>query len=148
MVNATRRFLLTAAALAIGIATGCGDDKPATPQAAVTSTIKPGAAGAQNCSTNKAVFWQRGKGGKGKGGKGGEEKRGGPARRKVCRFCADKNVAIDYKDPQTLKYFITDRGKIIPRRISGNCARHQRKVSVAIKRARMIALMPFAVTGA
>src|SRR5436309_934880 len=62
MVNATRRFLLTAAALAIGIATGCGDDKPATPQAAVTSTIKPGAAGAQNCSTNKAVFWQLGNG--------------------------------------------------------------------------------------
>src|SRR5436309_10141066 len=71
----------------------------------------------------------------------------GFARRKVCRFCADKNVAIDYKDPQTLKYFITDRGKIIPRRISGNCAKHQRKISTAVKRARMIALMPFAVTG-
>lgn len=71
----------------------------------------------------------------------------GFARRKVCRFCADKNVAIDYKDPQTLKYFITDRGKIIPRRISGNCASHQRKVSTAIKRARMVALMPFTVTG-
>ena len=71
----------------------------------------------------------------------------GFARRKVCRFCADKNVPIDYKDAQTLKYFITDRGKIIPRRISGNCATHQRKVGVAIKRARMIALMPFAVTG-
>ena len=68
-------------------------------------------------------------------------------RRKVCRFCADKNVLIDYKDPGTLKYFITDRGKIIPRRISGNCAKHQRKVALAIKRARMIALMPFTVTG-
>ena len=56
-------------------------------------------------------------------------------------------MPIDYKDPQTLKYFITDRGKIVPRRISGNCAKHQRKVSLAIKRARMIALMPFAVTG-
>ena len=89
----------------------------------------------------------KGKGGKGKGGAGGDDKRGGPARRKVCRFCADKNVAIDYKDPQTLKYFITDRGKVIPRRISGNCAKHQRKVSLAIKRARMIALMPFTVTG-
>jgi len=87
--------------------------------------------------------------GKGKKGKGGaaDDKRGGPARRKVCRFCADKNVAIDYKDPQTLKYFITDRGKVIPRRISGNCAKHQRKVAVAIKRSRMIALMPFTVTG-
>jgi small subunit ribosomal protein S18 len=69
------------------------------------------------------------------------------ARRKVCRFCADKNVQIDYKDPGTLKYFITDRGKIVPRRISGNCAKHQRKVATAVKRARMIALMPFTVTG-
>jgi small subunit ribosomal protein S18 len=87
------------------------------------------------------------RGGKrGERGKGGG-KRGGFARRKVCRFCADKQVLIDYKDPQTLKYFITDRGKIVPRRISGNCAKHQRKVSLAIKRARMIALMPFAVTG-
>jgi len=87
-----------------------------------------------------------GKGGKDKKGEKGARKRGF-ARRKVCRFCADKNVPIDYKDPQTLKYFITDRGKIIPRRISGNCAKHQRKVGVAIKRARMIALMPFTVTG-
>ena len=78
--------------------------------------------------------------------KGGARKRGF-ARRKVCRFCADKNVPIDYKDPGTLKYFITDRGKIIPRRISGNCAKHQRLIATAVKRARMIALMPFAVTG-
>ena len=89
---------------------------------------------------------RRGKGGKdGKDGKGPRKRTF--ARRKVCRFCADKNVGIDYKDPQTLKYFITDRGKVIPRRISGNCAKHQRKVSVAIKRARMIALLPFTVTG-
>src|SRR5688500_13499674 len=86
------------------------------------------------------------KGGKeGKGG--GASRKRGFARRKVCRFCADRNVPIDYKDPATLKHFITDRGKIIPRRISGNCAKHQRKVSVAVKRSRMIALMPFAVTG-
>jgi small subunit ribosomal protein S18 len=87
---------------------------------------------------------------KGKGGdkdKKGAARKRGFARRKVCRFCADKNVNIDYKDPQTLKYFITDRGKIIPRRISGNCAKHQRKVGTAIKRSRMIALMPFTVTG-
>lgn len=98
---------------------------------------------------------ERGYGGRGKGGKGskdakdakGAARKRGFARRKVCRFCADKNVPIDYKDPQTLKYFITDRGKIIPRRISGNCALHQRKVAVAIKRSRMIALMPFTVTG-
>jgi small subunit ribosomal protein S18 len=88
----------------------------------------------------------RGAGGKGEG-KGGAGRKRGFARRKVCRFCADRNVPIDYKDPQTLKYFITDRGKIIPRRISGNCARHQRKVATAVKRARMIALMPFSVTG-
>ena len=59
----------------------------------------------------------------------------------------DKAVKIDYKDPQTLKYFITDRGKIVPRRISGNCAKCQRKVALAIKRSRMVALMPFTVTG-
>ena len=83
----------------------------------------------------------RGKGGKDKGGR-----KRGFARRKVCRFCADKNVLIDYKDPGTLKYFITDRGKIIPRRISGNCAKHQREVVRAVKQARNIALVPFTVS--
>ncbi len=73
--------------------------------------------------------------------------RSGVSRRKVCRFCADTTLAIDYKNPSLLKSFITDRGKIVPRRISGNCARHQRSLSVAIRRARMIALMPFTVTG-
>lgn len=73
--------------------------------------------------------------------------RGGFSRRKVCRFCADTTLQIDYKNPQLLKNFITDRGKIVPRRISGNCARHQRHLSVAIRRARMIALLPFTVTG-
>jgi small subunit ribosomal protein S18 len=88
--------------------------------------------------------------GKGRGGKGGDKEGGEKrafSRRKVCRFCADKNAVIDYKDPGTLKYFITDRGKVIPRRISGNCAAHQRRIATAVKRARMIALMPFAVTG-
>ena len=66
-------------------------------------------------------------------------------RRKVCRFCADKQT-IDYKDPRTLRYFITERGKIIPRRISGNCAKHQRELTVAIKRARILALLPFTST--
>ena len=65
-------------------------------------------------------------------------------RRKVCRFCADKQVSIDYKDPRTLRYFISERGKIIPRRISGNCAKHQREITEAIKRARNIALLPIA----
>jgi small subunit ribosomal protein S18 len=64
-------------------------------------------------------------------------------RRKVCRFCADKTLNIDYKEPGTLKYFITERGKIIPRRISGTCARHQRRLATQIKRARQIALLPF-----
>ena len=89
----------------------------------------------------------RGRGKKDDKDKKGAARKRGFARRKVCRFCADKNVPIDYKDPQTLKYFITDRGKVIPRRISGNCAKHQRKVGTAIKRSRMIALMPFTVTG-
>ena len=64
-------------------------------------------------------------------------------RRKVCRFCADSSLAIDYKDPRMLRYFITERGKIIPRRISGNCAKHQREVATAIKRARMVAILPY-----
>jgi small subunit ribosomal protein S18 len=66
-------------------------------------------------------------------------------RRKICRFCADKIDAadIDFKDVQRLKHYTTERGKIIPRRISGNCARHQRALSKAIKRARTVAFMPF-----
>jgi small subunit ribosomal protein S18 len=64
-------------------------------------------------------------------------------RRKVCRFCTDKKLDIDYKNPKILRYFITERGKIIPRRISGNCARHQRQVTVAVNRARNIAILPY-----
>lgn len=67
-------------------------------------------------------------------------------RRKVCKFCADKTLMIDYKNSRTLRLFTTERGKIIPRRISGNCAKHQRELTVAIKRARTIALMPYAAT--
>lgn len=66
-------------------------------------------------------------------------------RKKICRFCADKIVLMDYKDVRRLRNLITERGKIIPRRISGNCARHQRQLTVSIKRARHLALMPFAV---
>jgi small subunit ribosomal protein S18 len=65
-------------------------------------------------------------------------------RRKVCRFCADKELVIDYKDVKILKSFLTERGKIIPRRIYGNCAKHQRQMTEAIKRARQIALLPYA----
>lgn len=64
-------------------------------------------------------------------------------RKKICRFCSDKIADIDYKDIKRLRNLITERGKIIPRRISGNCARHQRQLGIAIKRARNIALMPF-----
>ena len=77
-----------------------------------------------------------------------KKKRRGPPRRKVCPFCADKNARIDYKNPAALKRLVTERGKIVPRRISGVCARHQRQVALAIKRARHIALMPYAATGA
>jgi small subunit ribosomal protein S18 len=64
-------------------------------------------------------------------------------RRKVCKFCVDTSLVIDYKDSKFLRYFTTERGKIIPRRISGNCAKHQRELTRAIKRARTIALMPY-----
>ncbi|MEE9543464.1 MAG: 30S ribosomal protein S18 [Thermodesulfobacteriota bacterium] len=68
-------------------------------------------------------------------------------RKKICRFCLKNAQAIDYKDTRGLKYFITERGKIIPRRISGNCAKHQRLISIAVKRARNIALIPYVVSG-
>ncbi len=86
----------------------------------------------------------------GRGERDGEEGgRGrGFGRRKVCRFCADKAAKVDYKDQGQLKYFLTERGKIIPRRISGNCAKHQREVATAIKRARVLALLPYTVAPA
>ena len=64
-------------------------------------------------------------------------------RRKICRFCVDSSMEIDYKNPKTLKQFITERGKIIPRRITGTCAKHQRKLATAIKQARTIAFLPY-----
>ncbi len=66
-----------------------------------------------------------------------------PPRRKVCAFCADKNLAIDYKDPSKLRRFLTDRAKIEPRRKTGTCARHQRKLTEAIKRSRYLAMLPY-----
>ena len=73
----------------------------------------------------------------------GRKKRKFFHRRKVCRFCADSSLIIDYKDSKSLKYFITERGKIIPRRISGTCAKPQRALTRAIKQARTIALLPY-----
>jgi len=72
------------------------------------------------------------------------KKKGGFLRKKVCRFCAEPRTGIDYKDPKGLRYFVTETGKLIPSRISGNCARHQREIATAIKRARHLALLPFA----
>src|SRR5277367_99133 len=81
-------------------------------------------------------------------GRGGGMRRGRPGgRRKVCRFCADKTLKVDYKDVRTLGSFITEGGKIVPSRTSGNCAKHQRQLAVAIKRARVLALLPFSTLG-
>jgi small subunit ribosomal protein S18 len=84
--------------------------------------------------------------GEGRGGERGGRRRPG-GRRKVCRFCADKSLSVDYKDVRTLQSFITEGGKIVPSRTSGNCAKHQRQLAVAIKRARVIALLPFSTLG-
>ena len=72
-----------------------------------------------------------------------DKKRGGIRRKKVCQFCADKAETIDYKDVEKLRKYITDRGKILPKRITGTCAMHQRQVTIAIKRARIVALLPY-----
>ena len=72
-----------------------------------------------------------------------ERPRGRKGRRKVCSFCVDKIDTIDYKAVARLRRFVSERAKILPRRVTGTCARHQRELTVAIKRARQIALMPF-----
>lgn len=71
------------------------------------------------------------------------KRRGGMRRKKVCQFCADKTETIDYKDVEKLKKYVTERGKILPKRITGTCAVHQREVTRAIKRARIVALLPY-----
>lgn len=71
--------------------------------------------------------------------------RGRRGRRRVCSFCVDKIDNIDYKEIGRLKKYITERGKILPRRISGNCAKHQRAVTLAIKRSRTVALLPYTI---
>ena len=65
------------------------------------------------------------------------------ARKKVCHFCADRVEAIDYKDVARLRKFVSERAKILPRRATGTCAKHQRELTIAIKRARQIALLPY-----
>jgi len=74
-------------------------------------------------------------------GKGGMRIR--RAKKKVCAFCVDKVTDIDYKEVSKLRKYISERGKILPRRISGNCAKHQRQLTIAIKRARVVALLPY-----
>jgi small subunit ribosomal protein S18 len=84
--------------------------------------------------------------GRGKPKKGFKKKNRTLGRPRVCRFCADKKLPIDFKDARLLTSFVSERGKIVPRRISGNCARHQREVTLAVKRARVMALLPFSAT--
>lgn len=74
-----------------------------------------------------------------------KRERGRRPRKRVCSFCVDKVESIDYKETQKLRKYITERGKILPRRISGNCAKHQRQVTIAVKRARNIALLPYMI---
>jgi small subunit ribosomal protein S18 len=102
-----------------------------------------------------ATMAPRGRGPSSGPGGGGDDRRGGPGgqqggkkkffyrRKRVCKFCVEKIEYIDFKDVKTLQQFIPERGKILPRRISGTCALHQRKLQNAIKRARIAALLPF-----
>lgn len=76
-------------------------------------------------------------------GNQGNRRRNRRMKKKVCTFCQDKVELIDYKDINKLRKYITERGKILPRRITGNCAKHQRQLTVAIKRARQVALLPY-----
>lgn len=76
-------------------------------------------------------------------GKNGRQKKKTFLKKKTCRFCADQHLRISYKDPWLLKGFTTERGKLIPRRISGNCANHQRTITLEVKRARILAFLPF-----
>jgi len=78
---------------------------------------------------------------------GPRKPRGRRPKRKVCQFCVDKAQDIDYKETIKLRRYISERGKILPRRMTGNCAKHQRKLTIAIKRARHVALLPFSLEG-
>lgn len=75
--------------------------------------------------------------------KKGEKREKRPMRKKKCKFCLDRVTHIDYKDERRIRRFMTDRGKITPRRITGTCAKHQRMLAAAVKRARLIALVPY-----
>lgn len=100
----------------------------------------------RNVRDDRERDFDGGDGGRGPGGGGGRQGGGGRRfrRRKVCRFCLDKVDLIDYKDVKLLQGYVPERSKILPRRISGTCAPHQRMLAEAIKRARNIALLPYA----
>jgi small subunit ribosomal protein S18 len=110
-----------------------------------TSNMAPG--GSMD-SFDKEDRYGGSEGGDGGRRSGGRSREASPfrrrGRRKVCRFCAEKTLPIDYKEVRILSNFVTERGKIIPSRITGTCARHQRELTTAIKRARTTALLPFA----
>jgi small subunit ribosomal protein S18 len=103
-------------------------EAPAAPQEAASAPSRP-----EGRTEERSGPPRRGGGGRGRFG----------GRRKVCAFCVDKIEYIDYKDPLKLRRFISDRGKIEPRRKTGTCARHQRRLTIAVKRARHLALLPY-----
>ncbi len=98
---------------------------------------------ARSEGTVQSAPYQRRPQGSGEGYERPQFQRNTRFKRKVCKFCYDKNLAMDYKNSKLLEQFITDRGKILPRRVTGTCAKHQRGVALSIKRARIIALIPF-----
>ncbi len=118
------------------------NQKPTTPAAPQTETPRP----APRPERPDRPQGDRGprppRGEQGEGGRGG--RRFGPPIRRVCIFCKDPNKHIDYKNGDMLRRYLTERGKIRPRRKIGTCARHQRQLSIAIKRARQLALLPYA----
>lgn len=119
---------------------------PAAPAPASTPSTAPSARPAGRPYRSDRPGGPRPGGPRSGGPRPGGPRPGGPRRsfqrKKVCRFCTDK-TRLDYKDLRTLRHFITERGKIVPRRISGTCAKHQRDVSTAVKRARNMALVPY-----
>jgi small subunit ribosomal protein S18 len=131
----------------------------ATAIEATAGEAEPEAAGKTEVETGRSERRPYGRGGRPfnkdregnreyRGDRNDEERRGGRGgkgffKKKVCRFCTQK-LKVDYKEPDTLRRFVTERGKILPRRITGTCSKHQRVVSEAIKRARILALLPFA----
>jgi len=108
-----------------------------TDKSSAVETADPGAEPAQQAAYGKKTYINQNQ------DESGLYQRNMRFKRKVCRFCNDKNARIDYKDVKMVEQFITDRGKILPRRVTGICAKHQRGVALAIKRARIIALIPF-----